>query len=383
MVKDRPPRIFAVAGEPSGDALGAAILRSVRERLPEVEIYGGGGQRLRTVGQLQCVDPVAHAAMGITAVAAKLPKFLQFRKILLQEVERVRPDLLLLVDFSTFNRSLAYAVKKRFPTIKTVFFIAPMFWAWGPWRAKKFERHIDLLISIYDFERDWFRRHTPNLRVECVGHPMIDDLARLTPVPREANTLALFPGSRESEIRRNLPMMLEAAHRVIQASTIDRVLVSATHKGAFDIIQEIFRQMNTRIQTQPFEIVTGRAHEIMQRSAAGLVKSGTVATECAAAGLPFVLMYRTGFIDYFIKRFFITTPFYGMPNLLAGRELIREFMPLEVTAPKLAQEVLELLNNRKKYNAVISGLDEVRSRLGPPGASTRAAELIVKMLESL
>lgn len=371
--------LFIIAGETSGDQLGAEVVQSLKKMSPSLRIIGAGGPALKAAGQEQCLDLVPHAVMGFIEVVKRYRKFKRFFDQLLQEVDNERPEAVMLIDYPGFNLRFAREVKRRHPEIKIIYYIAPMVWAWKPNRAYHMEKDVDLLLTIFPFEKDWFSRKTPTLKVEFTGHPVVDQAAALPARERETGTLALFPGSRQGEILKNLPVMLLAVKRLAAAGVFKHLLIASTHERTDAWIRDIL----TRHELSPLsvEIVTGQAQVVMQRAWAGIAVSGTVATECSVLGLPIVVIYRMNPLTYLMAKALVKLPYYAMVNILAEKEIVRELQHFDVTPARIAREIACLFQDIPARTSVCQGLSDVASSLGSPGAARRAAEAVLKTLE--
>ncbi|MDK3160261.1 lipid-A-disaccharide synthase [Kamptonema cortianum] len=378
-MKDTTPssRLFVVAGEASGDTIAASVVTALKRDHPQLGIFGAGGSKLRVAGQNQCLDLVSHAIMGAAEVLLKLPKYFGFFKKILTEIERTRPDALLLVDYPGLNLRLAKAVRQKFPAIKIIYLVAPKAWAWRPSRAKIVEKYVDLLIPVFSFEAQWYRANCPKLKVEYVGHPMVDTLAEVSvPSHRDRNTLALFPGSRRREIQHILPTMLDALPSIMSRTIIDKIRIAAPHDTAAAQARKILTHDKYHTIKASCEIVTGMSQEVAALASVGVVKSGTITAECAYLGLPHVVVYKTSLLEALLMGIFVRVRYFSLVNLIAGKPVVTELAQFHVTGSKIALETVKLLNNLKARNQQHTELLVVRERMGAPGAAARVAELI-------
>ncbi|MDZ4743630.1 MAG: lipid-A-disaccharide synthase [Verrucomicrobiota bacterium] len=375
-------KIFVMAGEASGDAIAATVIECLKTQHPGIEIYGAGGQKLKAAGQKQCLDLTPDAVMGAAEVILKLPKFFSYFKQIVKEIENTHPDILLLVDYPGFNLRLAKAIRKKSPQIRIIYLISPKAWAWKSGRAKILERNVDLLISIFSFEMDWYRWKCPSLKVEYVGHPMVDELEKIqVPANRDRHILGIFPGSRRREIQHILPPLLDAARRIKERSIINKIFIAAPNELAAEQVRAVIHSQSAKYPTATYDIVTGMSREVAAQSFVGIVKSGTITAECAYLGLPMVVVYKAGLLEAFLMWIFVRVKYFSLVNLIAGREVVRELAQFYVTGPKVAQETLKLINNLKANQECARGLSEVRQKLGTAGAAGRAATLINEVLK--
>jgi lipid-A-disaccharide synthase len=316
-------KLYLVAGEASGDARGAELMRALRERLPEVEFHGAGGREMRTLAGGQFFDWADEAVVGLWDVLKKYGYFrAQFARML-AEVERLRPDAVIFIDYPGFNLRLAKAVRARVPGLKIIYYISPQVWAWNRGRIPKMARTLDLMLCIFPFEKPLYEES--GLRTVFVGHPMLDSLAaKRTAVSRENDLVGLFPGSREKEVRKIFPVMIAAARQLRRELPELRFEAAAASPALATLMRE---QLAGAGLDEAFCIVGQRnSHALMQTAAAGMVASGTATLEAAYFGLPLVILYRVAWLTWAIGKRLVRVPFLGMPNILAGREIAREFL---------------------------------------------------------
>lgn len=387
-----PRSILIVAGEPSGDLLAAEFVRALRaalavrepERAPPV-FFGAGGPALREAGAELAFDLTQHAVIGLGDVLRKYFQFRRlFRELLGLAVAR-RPDAVVCVDFGGFNRRFAAAVRRRGARLgwrpKVVQFVSPQVWASRPGRARTLARDLDLLLAILPFERAWYAERFPALRVEFVGHPILDRHAeaaairRAAPPAPAAPLVLLLPGSRRGEVARHWPAVAGAV----------RLIAAAQPAARFCAVlpcEQLVRQARALDAPAGVEFTTGAdaLRAGLAEAAVALASTGTVTLECAVHGVPTVTFYRTSALTYAIGRRIVTVKSLTMPNLLAGEAVYPEFVQHEVTAENLARTALALLHDAPRRAAVRARLDAVAGQLGEPGAAGRAAEAVAGVL---
>jgi len=384
-----------VAGEASGDLLAAELIPPLIRKLDErgacfkPRMFGAGGQGMRAAGVDLLVDMTEHSAIGISDVLKKILTYRRiFKQLLATAAERL-PDALICVDFSGFNRRFGHAVKQqvrrsRKPWFqnwdpKIIQYVSPQVWASRPGRADKMQRDFDLVLALFPFEKDWYARRTPNLRVEFVGHPMLDrhanDLPDLT-APRPAKSslnVLLLPGSRAAEIRRHLPVLLGAV-AIMRASrpslTFSMVLPN-------DAISGMCRAMGAG---KDISIKVGGLPQALLQADIALASTGTVTMECALFGVPTVALYKTSWSTYQIGKRVVTVRYLAMPNLLANEPLFPEFIQHDATPDKIARAALDLSHDASRRDAIRKRLALMRESLGGRGAAERAAEAIARLL---
>lgn len=375
----RPPRIVMVAGEASGDIHGAALARALRQLAPEAEISGLGGPSMAAAGVdlLRTYDDLA--VVGVAEVLPKLGHILAVMAQLKGHLGRVRPDLVILIDFPDFNFRIGRAAKKL--GLKVLYYISPQLWAWRRGRARQMARFVDALACVFPFEEAFFRRIAPNLPVSFVGHPLLDrppDPEAEEPLPggRDAQWVGLLPGSRMSEVSRLAPLMMAAA-RIMAAQRPELRFVLPLAPGL------------DRRRVEPFLadapvgllILDGQAERVMRRAQALVVASGTATLQAALAKAPMVVVYKTGKLSYHLGRALIKVEHIAMPNLIFGGGLLTELIQDQATPQAVAAETLAILGDAERRQAILEGLELVRGRLGQPGANQRVARLAMDLIE--
>lgn len=398
---------MVVAGEPSGDLLAADLVRALRRRVGvhasacsapgkesmlkhelqplraslAPEFFGAGGCAMAKEGVDLVFDMTHHAVVGLSDALRKLATFRRLLHRLVRVARERQPHAIVCVDFSGFNLRLAAAVRREVARQRGAFlnwnpklvqFVSPQVWASRPGRARWMARNIDLLLSIFPFEKEWYARHASALRVEFVGHPIIDRYAGFSrQQPSQGDPpLALFlPGSRVGELRRHVSVMGEAARLLARERPLRTAMVLPNAE-----LLEVARQMlppglDIRLQA-------GGLPELLSCADLAIAATGTVTMECAYFGVPTVAMYKTSWATYQLARRIIKVDHLAMPNLLADEVLFPEFIQDEATARNLARAAGELLANPARRDEIKTGLRRIVGTLGPPGAANRAAETI-------
>jgi len=396
--------IMLVAGDPSGDANAAALVRELAVVIPAAQFqitndaqplttplapcfFGAGGPKMAAAGVELAGDLTAHAAIGLGGLARKLPMFRRLLREMTQLAAERQPEVIILVDYGGFNLRLARAIKDYARARKGLFFkwqpkivqfISPQVWASRPWRAKSMARDYDLILSLFPFEKKWFAGSVPGLPVEFVGHPIFDRY----PTPRRAQApigrnsqppvVLLLPGSRRGELQRHLPVMREAAGLIAARQQVRFKMVVPD-----ETLAGIARPLLAAGQPE-VELQAGGLGEALASAAIAITKTGTITLECAYFGVPAVAMYKTDWITYLGARRLVTVKYLCMPNLLADEAIYPEFIQGRATAGNIAAAALELLADPARRDAVRSKLDRVIQSLGGPGAARRAAAAILK-----
>jgi len=369
----RPLRLFVSCAEPSGETHAVHLVAALRAELeragaPAPELVGLGGERLAAAGVRLVGDPLRHAAMG-TDVLRHLPFYVQLLRAAAAELARPT-DLLLAVDSPALHVPLGHlAHRSRVPVAHLA---TPQYWAWAPWRVRSYRRAVDLALSILPFEPAWLERR--GVRVAHVGHPHLDALADVprAAAPAEAGApLALLPGSRASVVRRNLPWMITTVARLRAAHPGLEALVPAARPELVAPIERALAEAGASAWAR----VEPDLHATLRRARAALSVSGTVLIDLLHHRLPAVVVYRLErALAARLAPRVLSVPWFASVNLLAGREVLPEFVfagegPREAVSEALAR----CYNDQATRRAARAGLEEAARRLGPPGAIVRAA----------
>ena len=396
---------MVIAGEASGDLLAAELVQALRREYAEAKaqptadlqpltagleprFFGAGGPRMAAAGVDLAFDMTAHSVIGLSEAVKHYLTFRRlFYKLFRLALER-QPDAIICVDFSGFNRRFAHAIKQHVRARRGWFhdwnprliqYVSPQVWASREGRAYQLERDCDLLLSIFPFEKDWYAKRVPRLRVEFVGHPMVDrhGAGRGTrgqgQGPGAMPMVLLLPGSRPGELRRHLPVLAEAAKLIAaRREVVFRMVLP--HESLLQSVRA-FEQVIPRLELQ-----VGRLDEALQAAAVALTKSGTITLECAYFGVPAVVFYKTSTLTYVVGKQLVKVKYLAMPNLLTDEAVYPEFVQGAATAENLAAATLALLEDPARYAQIKARLAAIVAALGEPGASRRAAKAIVRRL---
>jgi len=358
-------RIFVVAGETSGDTHAAALLAELKSLSPDLQVAGLGGPKLHAMNA--DVEDWTHdaAVVGLWDVLRRYGYFRQKFRETLDRIARDKPDAVLFVDYPGFNLRLAKALQSQRPRLKLLYYISPQVWAWNRARIPRMARWLDRMFCIFPFEEELYEKS--GLRTNFVGHPMVAHLDQISEEQRDPNLLALLPGSREREVRKIFPVMLGAAREVSAKRP-------ATKFAAAAMSEDIRTTMQNMAAAQGVDVAIGlrNSRELMQTAAAGLVASGTATLEATLLGLPYALVYKIAWVTYIPARFVIKVPHLGMANLLAGKEIIREFIQTDATPYALAAEALRLLDDADYRRTMRADFRSVREKIFAPGTISPA-----------
>lgn len=370
------------AGEASGDLHAANLVTALHKIDPTISVHGMGSDRMREVGVELLYDCRDIAVMGIIEVLAKWGTIMGALDILKDSLANNPPDLLILVDYQEFNMKLAKAAKKL--GIKTLFYIGPQVWAWRSHRVKKIGRYIDMMAVLFPFEEAFYKK--ANMPVRFVGNPLVDEVKasmsleaantkfKLDP---EVKTIGLFPGSRRSEICRLLPTQLASADLIHQQYANTQFIIPLAKSVSLKELEP----MLTPYPHLSIHIVHSHIHDVMQCCHSIIVASGTATLETALMTKPMVIIYKMSNLTYKIMKRMITIKHVGLPNIVAGEEVVKELLQNDANAEKISSEILLLLNDKKYYQLVVSNLESIRNKLGTSGGSDKVAELALEMLQ--
>jgi lipid-A-disaccharide synthase len=375
--------IYFVAGEASADNHGAALMRALRSADVDLRFIGRGGPQMKTVAGENFQNWIEKS--GVLGLWEVIKHYGYFRKQFhetLREIETSKPNAVVLIDYPGFNLRLARALRKRLPAQKIIYYISPQVWAWNRGRIKKMALWLDLMLCIFPFEAELYNQS--GLRTIFVGHPMIERLReqKIDPpspgsgvagIQRDPNLIGLFPGSRGREVRKIFPILIETARELRRSKPNLRFEVGA---ASDELAQEMEKMLGSQ-DRHLFEVKVGQTPEIMQRAFAGVVASGSATLEAAYFRVPFVLVYKVAWPTYFAGRLLVKVKYLGMPNVLADKEVVPEFIQHRARPHDLAQPVLRLLDDPNARQQMIWEFDKIAAMLGESGASDRAAKAIL------
>ncbi len=374
---DRPHRIFLIAGEASGDLHGANLVKALKERPHHLVFSGIGSKAMQEAGVEILVDATTLSVVGITEVFSKLPGILSGMAAAKSFLKNSRPDLLILIDFPDFNLRIAAVAKKLH--IPVLFYISPQIWAWRSGRVTKIGRLVDHIAVILPFEASFYRKH--GIPVTFVGHPLLDEFRGPLPSPMPSlqgrpPVIGLLPGSRESEIFRHLPVMLQAA-RILSGKMDIRFVVSMAPGAPHDAVKAMCTPFQDALC---LEIDPNGARSVFAKTHLVVAASGTVTLEAAIAGTPVIIIYKVSPLSYRLGKALIKVRNIGLVNLIAERKIVPELIQDQASPELIAETVQNLVNNPSALEDIRHAFAAVRYRLGGPGASSRVADIALNML---
>jgi len=365
-------KLAIVAGEASGDLHASEVVRELKKLDPALTTFGIGGDFLAREGMRLLHHAREMAIIGLFNVLRNIRFFKRVMRDLMEAIERERPDAVMLVDYPGFNMRAARRIKAL--GIPVVYYISPQIWAWHQSRVREIARTVDRMIVIFPFEEAFYRTH--GVPVTYVGHPLIEQVIGVKrAAPREGVTrVALLPGSRKQEVKALLPAMLDAVPVLRRDRDVEPYIVQAPTIEHAEL-EAIVKAKNADVPILPHDRGEGIA-------AAGVAfsSSGTATLECAILGTPVVVMYRLSRLTHWLGQRLVRVPHFSLVNIIAGKEVVPELLQHDVNGERIAAEARKLLE--PEYNRwVRDELAAVRTKLGEPGASRRAAEAIVSVVQ--
>jgi lipid-A-disaccharide synthase len=381
--------LWFVAGEASGDARAAELMRVLHSLEPNLRFVGAGGPKMQALSAEPFDNWIAEA--GVLGLWDVLKHYRYFRRKfyrMLEGIEELRPAAIVLVDYPGFNMRLAKALRKRHFPGKILYYISPQVWAWNRGRIPQIARLLDLMVCVFPFEKPMYE--ASGLHTVFAGHPLLEALAKeKVSINREGDLVGLFPGSREREVKRIFPTMVEAGRLIQQARPDVRFEAAAASEPHA-------RRMKQLAGDLPIAVRTGTAHPLMQRACVGVVCSGTATLEAAFFGLPYCLVYRVAWLTFAVGRRVVDVDCLGIINILNNYKqnppadsrlpaqpaphVIREFIQHLATPEALARETLRLLNDPVARANLVSRVNEIVSTLDADGAALRASQAILAAL---
>ncbi len=374
--------LLVVAGEISGDMHAARVIEAMRQRAPDITCWGVGGDELRAAGVEILYDARDMAVLGLWEV---LKRYAFFRRVfhdMLDELDRRRPDAVLLVDYPGFNLRFARQAHRR--GVKVLYYICPQVWAWHRSRIHRMAEMVDRLMVIFPFETDVFKE--TSLRVDFVGHPLVNTARKalesssteLSWAGPASGRVALLPGSRRQELERLFPPMIEAACRLERQFPDVSFLVAAPTERMADLAHDVLEQAGER--PARLKVVSGQTRQILRQARAAMVASGTATIESALMGCPMIVVYKAAALTYWFGKRLIRVPYLGMVNIVADRLLCPEFLQHDVQPGPMAEAVAALLGDGPARSAMVEGLREVAQKLGEEDSAEMSAAIVLEEL---
>lgn len=373
------PCVAIIAGEASGDQHGAKLVMALQKRQPELFFCGIGGPALRQAGVRIVLDAADLTVVGITEVLSKIPDILKGMAVIKKLLKSLKPDLLILIDFPDFNIHIAAGAKRL--GIPVLYYISPQIWAWRRGRGKRIGKLVDHMAVILPFEEQYYQEF--DVPVTFVGHPLLDDALPPTGQAlkvglQDPPVIGLVPGSRENEITRLLPIMLEAGDILKQRLKHVTFVVSQAVSVDRELIQTIVKR---RPGWENVDVVSDGVERVFERCDGIVAASGTVTLQAAIYGTPMVIIYKVSPVSAWLAKILVRVPNVGLVNLVAGRELAPELLQDDATGANIARAIQNMLEDEDELYQLRHRLIALREVLGGTGASDRVADLALGMID--
>jgi len=373
------PPLLISAGEVSGDLHAGRLATALRERGVH-NLFGMGGDQMRAAGVSLVAESREVSVLGITEILHRLPDLRRVFRRMLDAVDQRHPPLAVLVDFPGFHLRLARHLRRR--GVRNVYFIAPQFWAWRPWRVRVVRRRFERALCIFPFEEKFYKGH--GVDAEFIGHPLVGRVRASAPrdefrarfrLDNARPVVAVLPGSRPGEVAHNLPPLLEACRELARTRGAQFLLAAAPDLPDEALAPAVQAGLS-------LHAVSGATYDILSAADVAVVSSGTATVEAALCGTPTVVVYRVSPVTATLARPLIRAPYFAMVNIIANRRIVPELIQDDFTGPNVVREAGRLLDSPAERDAMRRELGAVEASLhGPHGdAITRAAEIIVEML---
>lgn len=380
MSKKKSFKVIFSAGESSGDQHAANVFKELKQQQLDIKGLGMGGIKMQQSGIDIHFDSSGIGVIGLIEVLKHYGEIRGALKLMKKLIALEKPDLLICVDYKEFNLKLAQFAKKQ--GTKVLFYVSPQVWAWRPGRVVTYGKAIDMMAVIFPFETAYYEAE--KIPVTYVGHPSVDKVHPLYSVSEDFSKFSLnkdcpvvgiLPGSRVNEIKRMLPVMLAAAEELMKShKTIQFVLPQANS------VSDKLLQGYLQVSPVKITVIKDQPYDVIQCCDAIMTTSGTASLEIALLQVPMVIAYRLSEITYFLAKYLVNTKFIGLPNIIAGKGIIKELIQHEVTAEKLSVEINRLLLDKIYRGKMLDELAIVKEKLGQGGGSKNMANLVIQML---
>ncbi len=378
---EKVKKIFFLAGEQSGDLHGALVIKQLKRIFPEVAVSGVGGSMMKEAG-MECIYSCDDlAVIGFIEVIKNIRRLMKIEKGIAEWLKKERPEMVVLIDYPGFNKRTAKIAKKL--GIHVLYYICPQVWAWHSSRVKEYTEIISESIVVFPFEVDIWRK--AGGKVNYFGHPLIG-VAKPEKTKSEflsgleitkTPVISLMPGSRKQEIGYILPELLKTAKLILNEFADAQFILPLASAIDDSLINEYLIDSSL-----PIKVVRGQTYDAVAASDLCIVASGTATLETAIIGTPMIVVYRVNWLTSFLSRYLIEAEHIGLPNVIAGKRIIPEFIRDKFEAQLIAKEAVDILKDKNRQKSMHESLNAVREKLGNPGAGERVAQYIAaKMRE--
>ncbi len=370
--------IMMIAGEVSGDYIGAVLIEELKKLDDRINVFGLGGDRMKDAGMNILYHIKRMAFLGFAEIVKHIPFIRRVQSELMAVIRKENIKYAILIDYPGFNLNFAKKIKSA--GVKVIYYISPQIWAWGGGRIKKIKKLVDKMIVVFPFEEDLYKSHDMN--VELVGHPLIQRIGEYKFLSRQEllkkfdlpdkEILLVMPGSREHEVEKIFPEVILAAEKLAKEFDLQVIAACSTN------IDENLLFGMTPLKN--FKIVKGFTYDLMKYAKLGIIKSGTSTLEAGLFGLPMVIVYRTSLLTYLIGKNLVKVDSIGMANIISGEKVVPELIQKDVNKETIYYECRKILTDRSLYNNIKSKLELLREKLSSESAHSRASDIIYSLL---
>jgi lipid-A-disaccharide synthase len=365
-----------IAGEASGDMHGAGLITAIKSIRPAVQFFGMGGDKMIDAGLNAQMNAKRMAFLGFIEVIRHLPFILKVENLLLNKIKEENIKTLILIDYPGFNLRIARKVKKM--GLKVIYYISPQVWAWGTHRVKKIRKVVDKMLVVFPFEEKFYKEK--GVEAVFVGHPLVEridswkflskeEFYNKHNLIKEKEILLLMPGSRKHEIRKIFPKAARAAITLAEQLNMQAVVACSEN------IDENF--LKRSFDSDNYKIIKGHTYDLMKHSKFGIIKSGTSTLEAGIMTLPYIVIYSTSSITYYLGRMLVDINNLAISNILLGENVVEELIQNDLNEKNIVEKVKSILSDDKKYQAIKMKLGRLKEILGTGKASNSAAQIII------
>jgi len=376
-------RVLIIAGEASSDMHAGNLVKDIKASTQDVGFFGLGGEKMQAAG-VELMGNIVHLAFIGPGGLFKHYKTLKgIYNSLVEQLKASPPDCAILIDYAEFNLRIAKVLKGL--NVPIVYYVSPQVWAWGLWRIDTIRQLVDKMLVFFEFEEKLYREH--GVDVTFVGHPLLN-IVKATNSKKETfeklnirdnpRTVGLLPGSRISEIKTMLPIMLDSCKLILKKYSEKGVVFLLPLASTIDenYIKNIIEDSKLDIV-----IIKDDTYNAVNACDCAIVTSGTATLETAILGIPMTIVYKTNLLTYLLTKNVIKLPFIGLVNVVAGKKIVPEFLQYQAKPAAIAEYIVTLLRDGKLASMIKESFSEIKDSLGEPGASKRAADEVIKFLQ--
>ncbi len=388
----RQKSLMLIVGDPSADRHMESILKLVKQSAPDLNMWGVGGERMEEIGVELLADLKDFAVIGFFEIIEKVPRILKMGHTILMEIEKRKPDVIMMVDFGGFNLKIVPRIRKKFPNQKLLYFISPQIWASRPWRIKTIAANVSKMLVIFPFEEPLYASY--GVPARFVGHPLTlhipneqelldkETFTRTHELRADKPIIAVLPGSRKQEIKTLLPILLTAMEELLSERPDLQFVVSKANKTVSELVDKIYEKhkIKKRFSKNVIFLDGSENYNLFKNSDLVWAKSGTTTLEVAMFGKPMLIIYRGALLSYFLVVLVLTVKNVGLPNLLAGRTLVPELLQLDCRPQQLVRYTSDLLDVPGLRNEISDELLKLRDQLGQGNYVENCAQEILAAL---